>query len=239
MNAAVWRVIEAGLPAWVRPVFVDLPGHGLRHEESFQSLDDLVDFLDQQLTEPSVLVGWSMGGLATLQLALQRPEKVLGLMQVSSNPAFVSSEHWPHGVASEVFQQFARNLQQDYAATLKRFLGLQVRGADNERQLLKQLRELMAQQPAPSQASLEAGLKLLLETDLVDELDQCQAPVSFLLGGRDTLVPVSCGKALQAGFPELDVTIIDNAGHAPFLSHPGVFIDALIKLCRQGQHVAA
>lgn len=239
MHGGIWQLIQDQLPDWIHPVFVDLPGHGTMRQRGFESLDQLVDYLDDLIDEPAVLVGWSMGGLVTLQLALRRPEKVLGLLQVASNPAFVKSAHWHHGVDAMIFQQFAENLKQDYATTLKRFLGLQVRGADNERTLLKQLRQIMAQQPQPDDASLAAGLTVLQQTDLLESLDQVRVPVSFMLGERDTLVPVSCGAALQSRNPAIQLEVIPAAGHAPFVSHPQAFIHSLVALCRQSGNVAA
>jgi len=46
-------------------------------------------------------------------------------------------------------------------------------------------------------------------------------------GERDTLVPLAAAQATVDRVPGAELRIIAGAGHAPFLSHPDRFIEAL------------
>ena len=89
---------------------VDLPGYGESLAVSAASLDDYVEYIAVQIRQPSLMVGWSLCGLVTLQLAQRYPEKLSGLFQVATNPKFVQSDSWQAGVVMNVFEQFAESL---------------------------------------------------------------------------------------------------------------------------------
>jgi pimeloyl-[acyl-carrier protein] methyl ester esterase len=111
--------------------------------------------------------------------------------------------------------------------TMLRFLGLQVRGADNERETLKQLKSAVSQRPQADSPALRSGLDLLLETDLRARLPDLQVPSLWLYGDRDTLVSSATAHHVRQLQPEARTHVIAGAGHAPFLSHPAQCLQAL------------
>ena len=127
MNSAVWSHCLPMLPDWMDVIRVDLPGHGTMSEVKATGIDDYVQSLAAVINRPAIWVGWSMGGLAVLQLAKYYPERVAGLFMVASNPCFVRQPDWQCAVERDVFRQFAESLEQDIDATVKRVLALQVR----------------------------------------------------------------------------------------------------------------
>jgi len=110
-------------------------------------------------------------------------------------------------------------LTQDTAATLERFLGLQVRGSDDARATLRRLRAELSQRPVPDPEALRAGLDLLRDDDLRGPLPDISVPTLWLFGERDTLVPAALAERLALLMPQARVRMIAGAGHAPFLSH--------------------
>lgn len=232
MNSSVWEPVVDKLPDWIDAEVVDLPGHGQRVNESLSSLQNLTeDMLDKckQIKaqyahgQPLHLIGWSLGGLPCIQLAMDHPEVVSGLTLVSSNPCFVTKEKWTCGIESTVFEQFSQALKKDFSGTIRRFLSLQVKGSESGRIVLRDLREKILQQPRPDEANLDAGLEILKQTDLRNQLKKIKLPVNWMLGGQDGLVKKQLAEELQ------NVTVFDNAGHAAFLSHTDEFIEQFIK----------
>lgn len=230
MNRTVWQPVIERLPPWIDAHSIDLPGHGQRADESFSNLSSLAHDVKahcasiKKKRQPLVLVGWSLGGLACLQMAVEQCGDVDALILVSCNPCFVTRENWQYGIKGAVFEQFGESLKKDFSATIRRFLSLQVKGSESSREILRDLREKILQQRQPDESSLEAGLSILQQTDLRDQLKKIKQPVNWLLGGQDGLVKAELAKTLT------QVTVFEKAGHAPFLSHTDLFVERLVKI---------
>lgn len=228
MNGAVWQACCDLLPNWIDVIQVDLPGHGSMAEVKVETINDYVQTLAALANRPVVWVGWSLGGLALLQLAKEYPERVAGLFLVAANPCFVRKDDWPCAVEEDVFKLFAESLTENVDATIKRFLALQVKGSGVAMSTVRELQQTLQQRGRPSIEALKCGLDILATTDLRAELPHLNCPVTWLLGGRDALVPASLAGALKTLQPNINVLIEKQAAHAPFISHPENFTRALI-----------
>lgn len=203
---------------------VDLPGHGNSslNGSAFEinSLaNDIYSEVSQQLDGKAVWLGWSLGGLIALKITEMFPASVSKLVLLASSPAFVKQHDWQHAVDNQIFVNFANDLKHDLQSTITRFLSLQVRGADDGRQTLKKLREIVFAKQVANQGVLNDGLKILEQTDLRKALDKIKIPMLLLGGERDTLVPKAAIMQL-ANNENIETSIIEKAGHAPFISHP-------------------
>ncbi len=230
MNAAVWSPLLDALRARYRVTRLELPGHGV----SAPLEPDLAAWARACLAAAppgAAWLGWSLGGLVAQQAALLDPARIGRLCLVASTPCFVQRPDWDCAMPGAVFHQFAEALGDDIDATLRRFLGLQVKGTADARHLLRLLDRALAARPAADPAGLEAGLRLLLEGDLRAVLGGLATPTHWLLGARDTLVPPALARALPGLMEAADVTLLDGAGHAPFLSHGADFLAWLELRC--------
>ena len=232
MNSAVWQSCLQQLPDSINPLCIDLPGHGESVDVNAGTLDEYVEHVAQHITRPVLLVGWSLGGLVSLRLAQRYPEKVSALFQVATNPKFVQDSGWPTAIEASVFAQFAASLEKDRVKTIRRFLALQVRGTDNSMQTVRELQAAIDERGLPGIDALFAGLKILSDTDLTDALQALDCPVSWLLGEKDALVPLELAQALKLMSLDIDIHIAAGAGHAPFISHPDVFVQALLQAAK-------
>ena len=232
MNSSVWEPLLDKLPDWIDAEVMDLPGHGGRVDESFTNLQNLTDDLQKKCRniklqyntgQPLYLIGWSLGGLPCIQLAADQSDEVSGLTLVSSNPCFVSKQNWGCGIDASVFEQFSQSLKTDFSGTIRRFLSLQVKGSESGRLVLRNLREKILQQPRPDEATLDAGLEILKQVDLRSQLKKIKLPVNWVFGELDGLVKKQLAKELD------NSNVINNAGHAAFLSHTEEFAQQLIK----------
>jgi pimeloyl-[acyl-carrier protein] methyl ester esterase len=89
------------------------------------------------------------------------------------------------------------------------------------------LLQVMLQRPHPRLQSLQAGLKLLLESDLREQLQDIQQPVLWIHGERDRLCPVSAAQWATQQLPQATLEIFSAAGHEPFISHPQQFVHSV------------
>ncbi len=226
MNGAVWHGIAQQLAAHYRLHLVDLPGFGNSplHEGSEYTLPWLAEQVATVLPEKCHLLGWSLGGLVASQLALTRPERLHSLITVASSPCFMAREGWP-GIAPKVLAGFNQMLAGDFMHTIERFLAIQAMGSEHARDDIRQLRHWLAERPAPQFAALEAGLGLLADVDLRDELLPLSLPWLRVYGRLDSLVPKASIALLDECYPGSHSVVLEKASHAPFISHPQQFVE--------------
>ena len=227
MNAAVWEPLLPGLARQCHLTIIELPGHGASEVAVNADLDDWARQCLAVAPPSAHWLGWSLGGQVAIQAALGSPQRVSGLSLLAATPCFVQADDWDCAMPLKTFHAFADALGADANATLLRFLGLQVKGADHARETLKLLRAEIAQRPTVTVEGLQQGLDLLLNNDLRAELSALTCPTHWLFGTRDTLVPPAMAERLVDYLPSAQYEAISGAGHAPFLSHPQESLTAI------------
>ncbi|MEY3880167.1 MAG: pimeloyl-[acyl-carrier protein] methyl ester esterase [Pseudomonadota bacterium] len=223
MHTGIWREFAQCLALNYQVICVDLPGHGQSDKIEPFTLERISDELVNALPkEACCWLGWSLGATVVLDIAARYPERVAALILLAGNPSFPHSSEgtneWP-GMDNRLLDNFADHLAKNCQATLLRFLSLQVSGLPEHKVFLKKLKSAVLECPAPDKKTLQGGLDILKQKDLRSVLSRLNIPVSVILGGLDTLVPVAVGQKMQQLLPSLELNIIDRAGHLPFLSH--------------------
>lgn len=228
LHGGIWQPLVEALQERYRLTTVDLPGHGNSPLPAGGfDLPRLAQLLQDAAPPQATWIGWSLGGMATLQAALNQPQRIAKLVMVAAQPQFIRTADWPHATPAASLAQFSDNLVNHTEQTLKRFLALQVRGTADEKALLRQIRALVDARPHPKAEALRLGLEILSRTDLRAQLKQLQAPAQFIFGGRDMLVPVAAAEAIRPLAPGAQIDILPQAGHIPFLSHTEEFLEPL------------
>ena len=236
MHSGVFAGLAEALAPWFTLHLVDLPGHGHSHDSALPvALEPVVDALVSRV--PNALwAGWSLGGLFALHAAATRPQAVDGLAMLCASPRFVRGDDWPLGMSPEIFRGFALGLRSDYRATLDRFIALEAFGSDGARSEMRMLRDEVFSRGEPAAHVLADGLGLLEGSDLRASLPSLTMPTLWLAGRRDRLVDPRAMQAAAAQVPRADVTVVEHAGHAPFLTHVD---EVAAALSRFGDTVAA
>lgn len=244
MHGGVWTDVAGKLAQHFCVLSVDLPGHGAsrgKGEEGRERgksgsplfslpsspfpLDSIVDELAARFDEPLNLCGWSLGGQVALRWAAREPAKVRRLILVASTPCFAERADWSFGMGRAVLDKFSDELEQNHAATLRRFISLQLRGSENERELLSLLRERLFSRGEPDMQALRAGLAILRDVDLRGELRGISQPTLLIAGERDKLTPPAASRYMAQHIPAAQLLELQGAAHAPFLSHPEIFVE--------------
>ncbi len=208
-----------------RVIAPDLPGNGRTPLPDFiASLDDYPAFVLALMAmaglAQAVLVGNSMGGRVALQLALDHPERVSGLVLVNSSglrlpgiPTVGIRETDPRKFASLLFYS-ASGRDAGSSGLAARQVSMVERGVDSPEQ--KQARETMLR--------LTAGP---LRRDMQDRLGEIQAPTLVIWGEGDRIIPLDYGEAFAAGIPNSRLAVIARAGHVPMIERPGAVNEAI------------
>lgn len=228
LNAGIWDGVAASLAESYRLHRIDLPGHG-RSEWSPQcsTLDDFTRAVAPYVPRHATVLGWSLGGMIALRLASLAPERIAGMVLISTTPRFVTASDWKPAMTPQVLANFGVRLRDDYRATIQDFLALQVRGDERELSSLRELRHKLVSGGLPDQQALEAGLGVLAAADLRSSLAKVGVRSLVVAGEYDRVTPPAAGLFLAEQIPGARLHLIKRAGHAPFISHADEFLAIL------------
>lgn len=231
MHSGIWRSFAESLAEHYRVTCIDLPGHGQSQRITPFTLERISAVLADAVDEPHCCwLGWSLGASVVLDLASRFPDRVSSLILLAGNPSFTRSYYsplggtpkpagaWP-GMDARTLASFSEHFADNPQATLLGFLALQVHGLPEAKPLLKKLKTAVLACDPPDPETLRQGLRILNEADLRPALTRLKVPVAAILGGKDTLVPAAVGCKMRQLLPQLELTVLEKAGHVPFLSH--------------------
>ncbi|TNF85084.1 alpha/beta fold hydrolase [Pseudomonas sp. ICMP22404] len=179
--------------------------------------EEWLDELDASVPQDAWLGGWSLGGMLASELAARRGEHCCGLLTLASNASFVAHEQWPSAMASDTFDGFLDGCAADPRLTLKRFSLLCAQGCSDPRGLA---RLLLAGAPNTAPEVSMAGLQVLAQLDTRAALQRFRGPQLHLFAGLDALVPAEAASELLALLPDVEIGLIEQAGHGFLLEDP-------------------
>jgi pimeloyl-[acyl-carrier protein] methyl ester esterase len=229
VNRCIWRPIADALENRYQIIAVDLPGYGGHHPlDGSDSLITMAEDVADSVTGPAVWIGWSLGGMVAMQVAISRPSQVTRLILVGSTAKFVTDRQWQHGVSADDIDRFGHDLSTDYDAALSRFLLLQSARVGNSRQLARQIGALITACGEPDKKALERSLEILISSDLRPLLSRLRVPTDVIHGRYDRLVPPTAARYLVDRIPNARLSWLPG-GHAPFVTHPQEFVTLLFR----------
>lgn len=236
MHSGIWGGVVDALATEYRVNLVDLPGHGVNEAVPLsRELDKVAELLLSELP-PAAWIGWSLGGLVTLAAALRQPQQVQKAVLLASTPCFSKQPDWEFGVDASAQQAFSEGLESDFQETLNQFF-VQCFGANHVDEALHRLGQSPVTGLVPAKSVMHTGLHLLYSNNLVADSGSCKVPTLFLGGTRDrTIRPESFARA-AALMPDAGSSLINAAGHAPFISHQDSFL-GIIRRFLQGDQTS-
>lgn len=173
-----------------------------------KNIHTVIKELNNDLPKNCWLAGWSLGGMLATALAAERqltdsPSKnsSTGLISFASNACFVANTSWPNAMPKSTFTEFYKLCKNDFATGLKRFTLLCSQGAEQARQLSRQLQAMaLTVEPENTLVALEllAGLEMLAKLDNRTAITNFSGPQLHLFADTDALVPVEAATEIQA-----------------------------------------
>ncbi|MGZ8762126.1 MAG: alpha/beta fold hydrolase [Acidimicrobiia bacterium] len=211
--ASVWRYVIATLHPSIEPTALDVPD-GL----DFGATADAIGTRGGR----AVYVGYSMGGRLALQLALDRPALVAGLVLVSASPGIADRSARAGRVAADA--RLAADVERDGVALfLERWLAQPLfAGLPREEAVLD------ARVANTSVARLVHQLTVLGQGAMPavwDRLDELSMPVLLVTGARDEKYG-QLASEMHDRNPRFEHTALPG-GHALLLEQPVALADRL------------
>ena len=236
MSAAAFQELAGLLAGNYRVLVPDLPGHGKSSPADRNDLaglsDVLTDWLSSLAAKPYTLVGWSLGGMLSLQITSDGKLPVERLSLIGSTPKFTAGDDWSFGLPVAQVRAMARNLKRQFEATLAEFFSLAFAGESLSIDRLRMIRNFAVRASSlPDQDVAFELLEVLAEQDQRDILSRIQIPAMVLHGELDQISPVGAGRAMAAMLPFGEYVPFAGIGHAPFLSKPHDVAVRLLEFC--------
>ena len=211
MRILVFNGWAAGPETWALCAFP--------HDWVFDYVEQL-DGLPEKVMEESdevVLVGFSMGGSTALRMFLKWPEKVKGLVLVSTTPRMMEAENW-------------KGMSERRLAALR--LGTQMMFGDDP-------------SPMYDERNMERGLDYLKTTDLRlqllsisesgESVKRRNFPVFIFQSEKDGIVRPSNAEFLKEVFPQAKVTMVPGNEHVLPIRVPELIDEAVFDIIEQNE----
>lgn len=195
-------------------------------EADGESWDALLGALNHKVNgQPTLLVGWSLGGNLCARYAVRYPENVTGLVTMGSTPSFVAAESWPAGKHPDAYQEFANGVAADIQLAMKGFAPICARGSVDLKASIRALRA-----SAKWAVSQDTDWRVLLDRLAEDarlEWSGVTCPAVHLLAESDPLAKPGIAADLQKLVPSHKVQVLPGS-HAIFLDNT----DTVVKTIR-------
>ncbi|MCH9644458.1 MAG: alpha/beta fold hydrolase [Gammaproteobacteria bacterium] len=223
-NRTIWTSLQKLLFNYVTTA-IDLPGFGEAHYISGSyKPNNITDIITKRIRTPTIIIGWSLGGLIALLASLLAPEMIHKIIIINSNPCFVRQQKWP-GVSSTFIKNFIEHFNNKPQKLLQHFLR-QIAYNKNEHRILN---HKLVLPKSHQHTAWGAALRLLQQTNLSSHLDSLKIPCQFLLSENDLLIPHCISKHIKAKNPSIGCKIIKNSGHFSLLHNPKEIVNAIKK----------
>lgn len=234
LNAELWSPQLHDLAGDFRVLAVDLRGHGRsrpgRDGYGMAVLArDIATVLTKLDLHDALVVGHSMGGMATLNFAVEHPDVVeervagLGLVATSGarpfHPVVVPRVVALGGLVVDRLD--AGRPVPSYRFTgndLSLFLVRTAFGKDPSAAAIEQVR---ASIEATDDTALQRSLAGIFDHDTLDRLDRVDVPAFVVVGRRDLLTPPPFARAMAERLPDAELTVLPEAGHQLMQERPG------------------
>lgn len=216
----VWARFARHFARTHQVIIPDMAGHG---ETGFKPEWDytipaqaarLVKLLDQLGIKQAHVIGNSMGGYITAQMALSYPSRVLSAGLV--DPAGLPQPH-PSELEAQLAQgrnPFLIGSRQDFA----RFYPMTMASPPVVPGFVL---DAIAEQYIARRPQLEVIFKQARQpTDLPAKVSEIKAPTLLLWGKQDRLIDVSAVPVWQAALPQAKAVVWDGIGHMPMVERP-------------------
>lgn len=194
-------------------IIPELPGHGrsqapiegMKSQEMFKTF---AKGLDKMIDHPAIILGNSLGGLATIRFSNFKPEKVKGIVLYSPGGAQMSLRELL------VFKSKFKNSNREET---KAFLDMLVTKAPWYRRIVeKVLKERFLQAPVQELIS-NVTPDVLLKPE---EINSIQPPTLFIWGKADTLQGKQVDYFKQHLPAHAEIAEPEDFAHCPFLDQP-------------------
>jgi pimeloyl-ACP methyl ester carboxylesterase len=191
---------------------------------------DAATLLERLDAAPAIVIGHSMGGMLTLDLAIRRPELVQGFVVIE--PPLHFKKHPSMKMMRELIgAQIMRRRRGDVAAA-ERFMRWATTMTDGSNGYDSTPPEVQAELRANAPAimcELDTGTGEHVKSA---EIARISCPAVLLLGGSTLPEYGKAAGRIKKALPSLEIVTVPGAGHVLPVTHPASVLDAVRRVSR-------
>lgn len=216
----VWDDFVPLLTPHVRVVTVDVPGHSvsqvLGEVHTMEMMADVLHgMLDALGIGRATFVGHSMGGYISLAFCAKYPERMDGLVLLSSSPC-PDDETKRENRRREI--ALVRAGKKDVLAHVAPETGFAVQNRERLKDYIEDLVEQVHVTEDEGIVALLGGM--IARVDQNAMLRASRVPQLFILGRHDNYIPVEAAERFVADNPQAQVVWLEASGHMGFIEEP-------------------
>ena len=210
-SLAYWKVLSENLKNDYQTLIYDLRGHGESSDDDRNTTidlyqEDLYQLLKSLNIENAVFVGLSLGGNVILNLAVNHPEMVNGLVVMSSFP-----EH--DEKLKNIFDDFDNAIDEGFVEFFDTILPYTL--PDDILEEHKELLENVKVEAAKT-ANIEGikkGINAGYGFNLTDKLNEINAPTLVIAGEEDNLTTLDIQRKISDNIQDSELIVLEKTKH--------------------------
>jgi 3-oxoadipate enol-lactonase len=217
-DATNWDAVSAILRRRFDVIAMDLRGHGqsdpIEDDIDVHGLaQDALQVLDEAGVQRCGVVGFSLGGAVAMALALDHPERVQKLALIATVCGRTPDERERAKARIEFLNEHGIRA---------------IAEANRERWFTDAFREAhpdivdrrVLQLTSCDAASYRHAFSVFCTTDLVDRLDEIEAPALVITGEHDVAATPRMARLMGDGLPDATVHVLPNLRHSLLIEAP-------------------
>jgi pimeloyl-ACP methyl ester carboxylesterase len=221
-----WLRMLPELAKHARVIAVDLPGFGCSDPVGADDVFDghvaaVVGLLDHLGVAEAVIVGHSMGGLVSLRVAVEHPDRVAGLVLVNAGGARLGAIRLQvilFGLRIFASILAHRRVSLTIARTPWMRSALMAGAIHDKRYVTTELAvELLPRMASPGYVS---SLRAAVEALHLVTPNEVQCPSLIVWGTRDRILPLPVGIELSTTIPDARLVTLPDVAHCPMIEVP-------------------
>jgi pimeloyl-[acyl-carrier protein] methyl ester esterase len=224
-NGRVWR-LQNPLATEFKVEAIDLPGHGAPERWDRPDLSPGLAKVKRALTgdEPTVAVGWSLGGQLLLALGGRSPAGLRGIITVGSTPSFVRKPGFSGGITPARARTIRDQVADDFEAALKKFRPVNFSAPEKRDPLFPSWTALLEEAATDLVGEdLLRCLDAVIREDSRPAVENIRIPVLVVHGTADSVCPFEASRFLIENLRDGRLRELPDAGHVPFITRSEAF----------------
>ncbi len=191
--------------------------YNIARHSSDKGLSFVASTLSKTIKKDSIVIAWSISGLIALRL-ISLTTKIRAIIFIASPPCFINKEGWFNTIQKNKLVELKNRFSRNTKETLLHFSGLVAAGDKFPSKINKRVQQSLANDT--QKEILSCWLKEIEGDDQRSQFMKMKIPSNIILGQNDVLIKSKIQYQMEELNPNAYCTIVENCGHAPFISKP-------------------